>query len=69
MTNENDPKTTKPSAFALDTLLITLVLFVGISSVATGFLGALPVVLIGGIVVMAGGVFWASRVRAKHLPK
>ncbi len=69
MTNENDPKTTKPASFALDTLLITLVLFVGISSVATGFLSASPAVLSGGIVVVAIGVFWASRVRAKHLPK
>ncbi|MBI1881437.1 MAG: hypothetical protein HYR94_24925 [Chloroflexi bacterium] len=69
MTNENGPKTTQPSSFALDTLLIILVLFVGISSVATGFLGPSPAILIGGIVIIAVGVFWASRVRAKHLPK
>jgi hypothetical protein len=69
MTNENGPKTTKPAVFALDTLLIILVLFGGISSVAIGFLGASPAILIGGIVVMAVGVDWASRLRAKHLPK
>ncbi len=55
MTNENGPKTTKPPVVALDTLLIILVLFVGISSVATSFLGASPAILIGGIVVMAVG--------------